>query len=103
MPRNRKLDAHNHDSLHLSRFGVHVRPDWYDDAKCRGMGPDIFYPDPGRYTNLPALAVCAGCPVRQACADHAISEKEKDGIWGGMTETGRRPYARRAAARKRAS
>ena len=21
------------------------RPDWFDDAECRGMGPDIFFPE----------------------------------------------------------
>lgn len=32
-----------------------------------------------------AAALCGGCPIRQACADHAIEAGEPAGVWGGLT------------------
>jgi WhiB family transcriptional regulator, redox-sensing transcriptional regulator len=44
---------------------------------------------------------CAGCPVRQACLDFAVANREEFGVWGGMTERGRRQYVK--SLRRRAS
>lgn len=33
-----------------------------------------------------AKAVCARCPVIDACGAHALSVKEAYGVWGGLTE-----------------
>jgi WhiB family transcriptional regulator, redox-sensing transcriptional regulator len=30
--------------------------------------------------------VCAGCPVRAACLEHALRTRERFGVWGGLTE-----------------
>ncbi|MEJ8645170.1 WhiB family transcriptional regulator [Streptomyces sp. MS1.HAVA.3] len=30
--------------------------------------------------------MCAGCPVRRACLDHALRTREPFGVWGGLTE-----------------
>jgi hypothetical protein len=32
-----------------------------------------------------AKALCAACPVREACAEHAIRTGESRGVWGGLT------------------
>ena len=37
-----------------------------------------------------AKEICAGCPVREVCLDHALNRREKMGVWGGMTERERR-------------
>lgn len=37
-----------------------------------------------------AAAICAGCPLRPACADHALSAPEDRGTWGGLTAHQRR-------------
>jgi WhiB family redox-sensing transcriptional regulator len=47
-----------------------------------------------------AKAVCDQCPVREACLEHALSVREKDGVWGGCTERERRRILRQ---RRRAS
>ncbi|MFF4943711.1 WhiB family transcriptional regulator [Streptomyces rubiginosohelvolus] len=37
-----------------------------------------------------AAAICAGCPLRPACADHALTAPEERGTWGGLTAHQRR-------------
>jgi len=36
-----------------------------------------------------AKAVCASCPVINACRDHALAVQEPYGIWGGLSEDDR--------------
>ncbi|GGT45224.1 WhiB family transcriptional regulator [Streptomyces chromofuscus] len=48
-----------------------------------------------------AKALCACCPVREACADHAIDNDFRDGIWGGLTVDERDERARQAGHRRR--
>ena len=52
------------------------------------MLPARFYPPPGAATAA-ALAVCARCPVRVECDQHARTTGEEYGIWGGRPETDR--------------
>jgi WhiB family redox-sensing transcriptional regulator len=58
---------------------------WRQYARCLGADPDIFYPpsesDEG---SAAAKAVCSICPVREACLEHAITFREKQGVWGGL-------------------
>jgi len=53
-----------------------------------------------------AKAVCARCPARVECLEHALTTPERYGVWGGMGEdervTERRRRLRRAA-RERAA
>lgn len=63
-------------------------PDRWTDTPCREH-PDIFV-DACRRVPLKevvedARRLCAGCPVRPACLEHAITNGETDGIWGGLT------------------
>lgn len=49
----------------------------------------IFFPGPGdRETIAAAKAVCATCPVVEACLTHAVHHEEM-GVWGGTTERAR--------------
>ncbi|MFJ8855134.1 WhiB family transcriptional regulator [Streptomyces sp. NPDC102437] len=41
-----------------------------------------------------AKVLCAACPIKAACADHAIRRGETDGIWGGLTPAERRARVR---------
>ena len=47
-----------------------------------------------------AKAVCAACPVRQACLEHALSASEPYGIWGGLTLRERRMLRRTRAVER---
>lgn len=61
---------------------------WQRYAACRGMPTPLFYP-PADTQAGEALAVCARCPVRAACEQHALAAGEEYGIWGGRTESER--------------
>ncbi|NNN20854.1 MAG: WhiB family transcriptional regulator [Acidimicrobiales bacterium] len=68
---------------------------WRNKAACRGLDPDVFYPDPeDDALALEAKGVCEICPVRQACLEYALSHREKEGVWGGATERERRRILR---------
>lgn len=69
---------------------------WRRLAACRGIDADIFYPeaDDDDGDAEAAKAICAECPVRQACLEHALAHREREGIWGGTTERERRRILR---------
>ena len=72
---------------------------WRQQAACRGLDPEIFYPVTDEEADT-AKAVCDVCSVRHTCLEHALSFREKDGVWGGRTERERRRIIRQ---RRRAS
>lgn len=37
-----------------------------------------------------AIKACAGCPLLVPCRAYALAQQPSHGIWGGLTETGRR-------------
>jgi WhiB family redox-sensing transcriptional regulator len=70
-----------------------------EEAACRGMPTDMFYPEAWRAEELaraeaPAKAVCATCPVQEDCLEWAMRNNESHGVWGGMGETDRRRLRR---------
>lgn len=66
--------------------------DWQLHGACRGENTSLFFhPDgergPARARRQTAAkAVCAKCPVIDACLKHALSVREPYGVWGGMSE-----------------
>jgi len=78
------------------------QPDWRQDAACRGMDANIFFPETDEEVG-PARAVCATCPVREACLEFALTTRQTDGVWGGMSGTERRRLRRRHQERARGS
>jgi WhiB family transcriptional regulator, redox-sensing transcriptional regulator len=59
---------------------------WIEDAACAGEDPDMFFPKRDAPARA-AKAVCAGCPVREACRDYAVRAPIMlAGVWGGTTE-----------------
>jgi WhiB family redox-sensing transcriptional regulator len=66
---------------------------WRQYARCLGADPDLFYP-PSDEAAEPAKAICAMCPVREPCLEHAIIAREKEGVWGGLTDRERRRLIR---------
>ncbi|WP_019548445.1 WhiB family transcriptional regulator [Streptomyces sulphureus] len=69
-----------------------------DDTRtpCYGHGelmvPDTPHP-PATLTDA-ARALCAACPIQQACADWATSTRQPHGVWGGLTPAERRAVQR---------
>ncbi len=67
---------------------------WKQFGNCRGVAPEIFYPVSDEEADE-AKAICATCPVRETCLEHAIAVREKHGVWGGLTDRERRRLIRR--------
>jgi len=76
-----------------------MKQTWRQRAACRGLDPSIFYPASDDECEI-AKQVCAQCPVREACLEHALAVREAEGVWGGCDERERRRIIRQ---RRRAS
>lgn len=70
--------------------------EWMLDAKCLDADPEAFFPEKGGSTRE-AKRICAACPVREECLDHALLNEERFGIWGGYSERERRRMRRMAS------
>lgn len=63
--------------------------DWHEDAACKDMEVDVFYPEKGQNHHIrTARQVCGGCPVKARCLTTALSRNAMEdwGVWGGMTK-----------------
>lgn len=63
-------------------------PEWMRKGACKGE-TEIFFPSRGD-TPVPAKVLCGVCPVREECLEFALDNREKFGVWGGMSERQRR-------------
>jgi WhiB family redox-sensing transcriptional regulator len=69
---------------------------WREFARCRGVDPEVFYPvSDDEEAAEEAKSICALCPVREPCLEFALATREKNGVWGGLTERERRRVLRR--------
>jgi WhiB family redox-sensing transcriptional regulator len=66
---------------------------WRQRAACQGIDPSIFYPASDDDAEE-ARSICATCPVRQPCLEHSLAAREREGVWGGLTERERRRIVR---------
>jgi WhiB family redox-sensing transcriptional regulator len=66
--------------------------DWQFQGSCRDVDPALFFHPDGergpsrRHRDAEAVAICAGCPVLEACRRHGLGVREPYGVWGGLTE-----------------
>ncbi|WP_069628343.1 WhiB family transcriptional regulator [Streptomyces niveus] len=70
---------------------------WHVRGACYGMDPEeadeLFFPRPRDLCAIAeARALCARCPVRRDCLNHALENGIKEGTWGGLTKAERRPW-----------
>lgn len=72
---------------------THEELKWWDQGACKGLDSAMFYPD-DEASAASAKAVCETCSVRDSCLEHALSIREKAGVWGGATERDRRRIIR---------
>ena len=59
------------------------------DASCKGINTELFFPDQFSDQIKTIHAMCAECPVREACLTYAL-HVEVHGIWAGTGITQRR-------------
>ncbi len=62
---------------------------WKTSALCAQIDPDLFFPERGT-SGAEAKRICFACEARIECLTYALDHRERFGIWGGMTERGRR-------------
>jgi WhiB family transcriptional regulator, redox-sensing transcriptional regulator len=74
-----------------------VSSKWQEVGACRNGPASDFYPPMHTERKHERLArerraksVCASCPVRVECLEHAIAVDERYGIWGGLNQEERR-------------
>ena len=75
------------------------RFDWQARGLCRGVEPEVFFPiseeDAWR-----AKEICAACNVRESCLVFSLANRERYGVWGGVTEKEQQDMFRRGAAQR---
>jgi WhiB family redox-sensing transcriptional regulator len=70
-------------------------------AACAEGNPHMFFHPEGErgpareQRERAAVALCAVCPVVEACRAHGLSAREPYGVWGGLTESDREAIYRR--------
>lgn len=67
---------------------------WRDQAACKGMDTDMFFPDQAQPVPAAVKKACKECTVRQECLDYAVSVPILMGYFGGMNVRQRRIYRR---------
>ena len=68
---------------------------WQERALCAETDPEAFFPEKGGSTRE-AKKICTGCEVKAECLEYALSNDERFGIWGGLSERERRRVKREA-------
>ncbi|CAM3967553.1 WhiB family transcriptional regulator [Helcobacillus massiliensis] len=77
-------------------FGEELEPaSWQERALCAQTDPEAFFPEKGGSTRE-AKKVCTSCEVRAECLEYALSNDERFGIWGGLSERERRRLKKQA-------
>lgn len=68
------------------------RPEWMSDPKrnCHGVPGAMFFG-----SDDAVEIVCKNCPFKRPCLEYAIEHNEEWGVWGGVSERGRRALKRR--------
>lgn len=72
-------------------------PEWVERALCAEVDPELFYPERGGSV-APAISICRACPVRAECLAYAMERDDLWGVWGGVSEQGRKKARRERKA-----
>jgi WhiB family redox-sensing transcriptional regulator len=73
--------------------------EWQRSGLCAQTDPEAFFPEKGGSTRE-AKRICQGCAVRDECLEYALSNEERFGIWGGLSERERRRVVRERQGRR---
>ncbi|MCV7064515.1 WhiB family transcriptional regulator [Mycolicibacterium houstonense] len=84
--------AAQHLAADIRRIPAVLSEEWRLQARCRGMDPALFFHPDGERGQARARraecarAICAQCPVVQACRRYSLERNERFGVWGGVSE-----------------
>ena len=72
---------------------------WQETGACRGVEPEVFFPisDDEAWR---AKEICGVCNVRSECLAFSLENRERYGVWGGVTERERADMFRRGVAHR---
>lgn len=72
---------------------------WQRSAACQGIEPEVFFPisDDDAWR---AKEICGACHVRNQCLAFSLRNRERYGVWGGVTEKERVEMFRRGVAQE---
>lgn len=71
------------------KFNLKREP-WLDDALCKEIGPELFFPEGDeRDVLLMARKACEMCPVKSECLLSALTNDDEHGVWAGTSARGR--------------
>ncbi|MFD8567893.1 WhiB family transcriptional regulator [Streptomyces sp. NPDC057694] len=79
--------------MHANTTFPPAEPTWQDQALCAQTGGDFFFPEPGSSVRE-AKQICRLCEIRPACLDYALTNDERFGVWGGLSEKERHQLRR---------
>ena len=71
-----------------------METEWMAVGNCANEPPAMFFPSDGVGVEI-ARRICATCPVKEPCLEHALAPRIDHGVWGGASERERRRIARR--------
>ena len=76
-----------------------ARMTWQEEGSCRGVEPEVFFPisDDEAWR---AKEICTACSVRSECLAFSLQNRERYGVWGGVTERERQEMFRRGVAHR---
>lgn len=90
------------DSLVIARAALRdvvIDENWADYVLCANIPTNVFFPSTGAGVEE-ARKICAECPVKEPCLEFALTKRIDHGVWGGVSERGRRRLLKqRRAAR----
>ena len=67
---------------------------WMARGNCADQPPSTFFPSDGVGVDK-ARKICAACPVKNECLEHALEHRIEHGVWGGCSERERRRILKR--------
>lgn len=70
---------------------------WQEDSACRGVEPEVFFPV-SEEDAWQAKEICGVCTVKAECLAFSLRNRERYGVWGGVTEKERIDMHRRGTA-----
>ena len=71
------------------RMVMIANDDFLSSALCREHDVSIFFPNSGSAGNK-AKKICAECSVKIECLEYALKNNIQYGMWGGVSERGRK-------------
>ena len=66
---------------------------WMRSGRCAGLDPATFFPSDGVGV-VHAIQICLTCVVQERCLEYALENRISIGVWGGVSERGRRRLRR---------